>query len=251
MAKYTTFIHSTGMSPAMWDQVPAEIVGETGVWKPTNLGYPPLPTLQRGQVVTAEDDAAHLLKNLPQDATSLRIYAHSYGGLVALKLLQKLPIPVEHLTLIEPVLFGALNHDLAQFPQAETEVNYFAQHPWFVHDEIRGGTAEWLEVFIDYWNRPGSWARMPAEMQAQQILVGWKMYQEVRSCFLDPVPFDAWQLNVPLTLVVGERTTASAQAMVQGLAQVNPQARVLTVPGVGHMGVAMKPGVVWAAIAGK
>ena len=137
---------------------------------------------------------------------------------------------------------------LDRHPEAVPEVENFHASPIFLNDAA-GGTAPWLELFIDYWNRPGSWARMPAELQAAQLALGWKMYQEVRSVSLDATPFAEWQLPMPLTLLYGEKTTASAKAMVAELAAVNPHARVVMLPGVNHMAVAVKPAVVWAALA--
>lgn len=248
MATYSVFLHSTGTGPGLWRNVPPHALGASRPWHPANLGYPPLPALPRGQPVTADDDAAHLARTLPRDATALRLYAHSYGGLVALKLARMLTIPLESLFLVEPVLFGALRRELAHHPAAAREVEDFAAHPWFLHDDARGGTAAWLEVFIDYWNRPGSWSRLPPALREAQLALGWKMYQEVRSCFLDPADFAAWRVPMPLTLAVGERTTAAAKAMVAALAAVNPHARVVQLAGVGHMAIVQRPEVVFAAM---
>ena len=55
---------------------------------------------------------------------------------------------------------------LPPVPHLKSEVvqqaRSFGEHPWFLHDLEKGGRAEWLEVFIDYWNKPGSWARASA-----------------------------------------------------------------------------------------
>jgi pimeloyl-ACP methyl ester carboxylesterase len=248
MAKYSLFIHSTGTTSALWANVPPELYAGTTPLFPANLGYPPNPPVPRGVTLNADDDARHLLAQIPADATALKVFGHSYGGLVAMKLARLATVPVESLVLLEPVLFGALGAVLDRHPEAVPEVENFHASPIFLNDAA-GGTAPWLELFIDYWNRPGSWARMPAELQAAQLALGWKMYQEVRSVSLDATPFAEWQLPMPLTLLYGEKTTASAKAMVAELAAVNPHARVVMLPGVNHMAVAVKPAVVWAALA--
>ena len=248
MPAYSVFIHSSGTSPALWTHVPATVTAGTTPWFPPNLGYAPLAPVPRGLHLTADDDARHLAHLLPADATSVRIFGHSYGGLVALKLARLLTIPVESLFLLEPVLFGALTQVLAHHPEAAAEVASFADQTWFLNDEALGGTAQWLEMFVDYWNRPGSWARMPAAMQAAQLALGWKIYQEVRSVFYDPAPFAHWATTVPLTVAYGEKTTLAARAMALELLAVNPHARALVLPGVGHMAIAVKPQVVFAAM---
>ncbi len=247
MTAYSLFIHSTGTTRALWASVPPAVYAGTTPLFPANLGYAPLPPVPRGVAVTADDDARHLAQQIPADATSVRIFGHSYGGLVAMKLARLVTVPVESLFLLEPVLFGALGAVIDRHPDAAPEVQFFHDSPIFLNDAV-GGTAPWLELFIDYWNRPGSWARMPAEMQAAQLAVGWKMYQEVRSVSLDPTPFAAWRLPMPLTLAYGEKTTASAKAMIAELAAANPHARQLLLPGVNHMAIAVKPGVVWTAM---
>ena len=97
--------------------------------------------------------------------------------------------------LFEPVLFGALARlsdaggGSKEDEQAALQAQSFIAHPWFLHDEERGGRDEWLEMFVDYWNRPGAWSRMPEPMQEQSRLLGWKMFQEVRACFFDETSF--------------------------------------------------------------
>ena len=83
---------------------------------------------------------------------------------------------------------------------------------------------------------------------AGAVSVGWSGY------------FVGWlntsfNLNIPLTLVRGEHTTAPARAMVERLAEVNPQAAVETLPGIGHMGIVAAPQAVlpslqrhWSAV---
>ena len=250
MPAYSLFVHSTGTGPTLWRSVPEHAYAGTIPLFASNLGYPPQPPLPRGQQLTALDDARHLLTQIPADATSLRVFGHSYGGLVALRVSKLSHVPVESLFLVEPVLFGALVSALDEHPEARGEVEGLQSRTWFL-DDAHGGTAAWLEVFIDYWNRPGSWARMPPVMQEAQLTLGWKMYQEVRSVFLDAGSFSEWRLdpNVPLTLAVGDRTTASAKAMVAGLAAQNPHARVVELAGAGHMAIAVKPQLVWDALA--
>ena len=58
---------------------------------------------------------------------------------------------------------------------------------------------------------------------------------KVKSVFTGMTRFDAFPLRVPTTLVTGERSPKAAQAMVRGLAQVNPGVRVVTLEGAGHM----------------
>lgn len=235
MAAVSLFLHSTGTTPQLWATVPDEVAAGVGRLAPANLGYPPNPPLRRGQPGGAAADAAHLLASLG-DEGEVHLYGHSYGGVVALHLLRSLGARVRSVFLYEPVLFGALARHAGSDALAIADANAFRDHPWFLGDEERGGTDAWLEVFIDYWNRPGSWAALPDPARAFLRSVGWKMFQEVRSCFHDFETFEHPGLRgIPVTLAMGSRSPRASRAMVQALALENPGARLVELQGTGHM----------------
>ncbi len=166
------FIHSTGTLPLIWDGVPGDSLDGLAVIKPANLGYPPNEALERGASSSIEDDVRHVLAHVPDDGSKVHVLAHSYGGLIALKLLPLLGSRVESVYLFDPVLFGALPHSGHAAQRAVEEAVAFRENEWFLHDETRGGSEEWIELFIDYWNRPGSWSRMPEHLKAFMRSVG-------------------------------------------------------------------------------
>lgn len=232
------FIHSTGTFASMWRPYLDTIASDATPLTPDNLGYPPHPPLPRGATHTTQDDARHLLAHL--DAHSalgpIDLYGHSYGGLVALRLLEHLGSRVRSLWLFEPVLFGALP-TLRPGSEAAERTLAMVQSGGFFDDAL-GGTEPWLERFIDYWNRPGSWSRMPDALRDPIRQVGWKMYQEVRQGFFDltgsserPLP----TLPATTTIVMGERSPLEARAMCELLAASSPHSRLVDLEGVGHM----------------
>lgn len=231
------FIHSTGTGPMLWDSVPDAVVGGRRRLLPANLGYPPGPPVARGRVVTAEDDAAQVLGTLREHGAHGRVHvvAHSYGGLVALHLVPALGERLASLFLFEPVLFGGLMRGEASDPAGAEEARQLAAHPWFLTDVERGGRAEWLEMFVDYWNRPGWWSLMYPPMKEACLAVGWKMFQEARSCFFEERPLDAWSIPVPTTIAIGGRTTNASRAISRGLARGRANVEVVEVKGTGHM----------------
>ena len=112
----------------------------------------------------------------------------------------------------------------------------FRDHPWFLRNDARGGTEPWLEVFIDYWNRPGSYAALPAPMKAFLLEVGWKMFQEVRTCFTAFESFGQPALRgLHATVAMGTRSPRASRAMAQALARANPGLGLVEVQGTGHM----------------
>jgi pimeloyl-ACP methyl ester carboxylesterase len=229
------FIHSTATLPSMWDGVPPESVRGLDVIKPANLGYPPNPPLARGAPFLVEEEVGHVLAQVPDDDSPVHVVAHSYGGLVALKLLPLLGPRVATVYLFEPVIFGALPHSTHAARGGVEEVTAFRKHDWFLGDDTRGGSEEWIEMFIDYWNRPGSWSRMPEPLKKFTRSVGWKMFQEVRAVFDDGLRFEDHVVNARLTLIKARRSPAAARAVVDELARVNPRASVTDLADTGHL----------------
>ena len=232
----SVFLHSTGTSPEMWAGVPNEVTEGTTKVTPLHLGYPPGALLPRGRACGPQDDAAHVLSQLPAGDEDIHLFAHSYGCVVAQELSSRLTGRLRSVFLFEPVIFQALASDQSAPEEAAAEARAFIEHPWFARDDEKGGTEEWLEFFIDYWNKPGSWSRMPDALRDFSRRSGWKMYQEVRSCFFGVPSFEAYQIaSLPCTLLMGERTTTASRAMTRGLARTYPSAALIELPKTGHM----------------
>lgn len=249
MTAATLFLHSTGTTPALWGGVPEAVWAGSERVAPANLGIPPHPPLPRGQAFEVREDVEAALAAV-HGFNEVHLVGHSYGGVLALKLLPLLGARAKSLFLYEPVLFGALVLDRAPHdPAAAEEARGLLQHPWFLSDEVRGGTDPWIELFIDYWNRPGSWARMAPEQQAFTRALGWKMYREVRACFLDQEPFEQHRLHgLFTTLAMGERSPRASRAMQRRLAELNPEARLVELPKTGHMAPLTHPALVHQAL---
>lgn len=222
MKESVVFVHSTGSGPQMWHGISDEVLGGRTRLHPCHVGYPPERPVPRGVVTGVREDAARVAHAL-SGAERVHLVAHSYGGLVALEARDAIGDRLASLLLFEPVLFGALAaaRSSADVPkEAIAEAQRFQTSP-FLTDERTGGDEAWLEGFIDYWNRPGSWRRMPDALRETMRPLGWKMFQEVRSCFFDVRSFDGWRVDVPLTVARGERSPVASRAMSACLARAH------------------------------
>lgn len=179
------------------------------------------------------------------------LYAHSYGGAIALRLGEALGDRLRSMLLIEPVIGGALLCDPLPGLSADAieQARAITEHPWFLKDDPRCGSDEWLEFFIDFWNKPGAWQRMPETMKNYGRLVGWKMYQEVRSAFVDVRAFASMGApRVVATVLYGSVTPIMAKEMTRGTFLRTPQAELVELPGLGHMALVTRPADVFAAM---
>jgi pimeloyl-ACP methyl ester carboxylesterase len=244
------FLHSTGTGPAMWlraTRVLASLYPDAKAHALSNLGYPPGAAIDAPCTTALDDELAHLHAQLaPLEGRSFDLVAHSYGAFLGLKLLPELGGRVRSLYVWEPVLFGALSvHAERTKNPACTPLT---DEPWLVDDATRGGTEPWLRLFVDYWNGQGSFDAMPAQARAQQLSLGWKMFQEVRTTSLDPAPFESYRVEVPFTLAVGALSPRASRTMSEEVRTQNPRARFVVHEGLGHMAPLTRPRAVLESV---
>ena len=175
------------------------------------------------------------------------LVGHSYGASVALMAALAKPRRVRALVLYEATLFSLLEQE-APGGEAADGIRQAAADAAKAIDE--GDTAAAARRFIDYWMGPGSWDRMPPTRQgpvaASMVNVrGW-----AAALFAEPTPLQAFAaLHMPILYMVGAHSPASSRGVARLLARVLPQARILVLPDLGHMGPVTHPEVVNAAIA--
>ena len=162
------------------------------------------------------------------------LVGHSYGGLVALTLAREHPATVRSLSVYDPVAFGVLyaTHDEVGLADLESP----AVNPAFL-DDSQGGGALWFELFVDYWNGPGTWRALPEPARASFLRVGRKVYLEARSLLADRTSPNAYgPITAPTLLLGGERSPVAARRVIAHLAAAVPRGHTRVVAGAGHMG---------------
>ncbi len=248
MSTHVLALHSSGSPPEMWRSL-ARLPALAGMpfHAPALLGYPPNPPVAVGERVPLEQEIAYVRAQLPSDVTRLHLIGHSYGGVVALAMARALPSLVASVWVYEPVIFSALRHDPAAEPAAREEAESLLATPEF-RDPAHAGSEAWCRHFIDYWNRPGAFDRMPADQRATVRLVAGKIFAELTEIFFANSTFAAWRPEAPLTVAYGERTRRTAVAMARGLASVTPGATLDIIPRAGHMAPLTDPSSVHPSV---
>jgi len=227
-------LHSGGMSSRQWRPLIRALEKTHRVIAPDFLGSgdnPPWPEDQEFGFEMDADAVARLLRDLAGPA---HLVGHSYGGLVALTLARSQPRQVRSLTVYDPVAFGVL-HAVGD-PDGLADLARADDYPVFT-DDARGGGEAWLEVFVDYWNGPGSWRALPDPTKQAFLRVGRKVYAEVRSLLRDRTGAAAYAgVTAPTLLLGGQRSPLAVRRVVELLAGSLPSATLRIVEGAGHMG---------------
>jgi pimeloyl-ACP methyl ester carboxylesterase len=222
-------LHSSGGSSGQWQALLAASHDRRFVAPDFHgHGRSPQPPTDRDYALSIESDAViRLLRGVDH----VDLVGHSYGAVVALDVARRLPRQVRSLTLYEPVLFGILDHGSTAYREV-TGVGHA------IVNDARGGRLDSAaERFIDYWTGTASWAAM-TEAQRQTVAARIAVVaSHFDALFANPIPLPSVAaLDIPVLLMRGGRTTASAAAVADELAAVLPSVEVRKFERAGHLG---------------
>lgn len=222
------------MSSRQWNKLAERLAPTHRVIAPDFIGSGAEPRWPLEQRFHFRLDVERIVERIRALDEPVHLVGHSYGGFVALQVAQQIPAHIRTLAAYDPVAFGVIRaaHDaigLADLQRAETSDVF--------NDIEHGGDDAWFDVFVDYWNGPGSWRAMPQPAREAFLAVGRKVFWEVHSLMHDQTPVEAYaNLTAPALFLTGEKTPAAAQRVVALLAASLPNARAISIPGAGHMG---------------
>lgn len=227
-------LHSSAASGRQWRRLVAD-GGPAWPWHTPDLyghgSRPDWPELMPNRLSV---EANGVLAGLPFAADrGFHLVGHSYGGAVALQVALQQPDRVLSLTLYEPAAFGVLPVTEPREP-ALREISEAAARLDATLD--RGDEFGAARSFCAYWQGRDVWPEMDA---AQQLRVAEAM-PTVRRHFeaLFAAPWRSGllgQLLMPVQLICGTATRASARRVAQNLALQLPRARLQMLEGAGHM----------------
>ena len=192
------------------------------------------------------DELTLLAPIFARAGTPFSLLGHSYGGAVALLAAVKQPQRVRALVLYEPTLFALVDSALAPPNDADGIRETVERAKAALAAGDRDAAAE---HFIDFWMGAGAWRATPearrGAIEAAIVNVpGWG-----RALFGEATPLAAFgALTMPVLLMVGRDSPASARAVARLLAQTLPHLETLAFEGLGHMGPVTHPERVNAVI---
>lgn len=178
------------------------------------------------------------LRAMEQLASTLEgpitLVGHSYGGMIALQLAAA--IPPERLRAVvvyEPVVWGVL------YPESEEMLEKFEEDRFF--DDAAGGSVEWVQSFVDFWNGDGAFAQLGDPARDAMLASSRKMFEEVRALCYDWTPPEHYaSITCPVLVLHGDRSPPPIIRTCEILSEslVNAERRV--VEKAGHLGAVLR-----------
>ena len=256
-------LHSSTGSQAQWRTLADRLADRAEVVTPDLYGHGRSPAWPEGAAHALDTDARAvmaLVRDLrpciAQDG--LHLVGHSYGGAVALRIALRHPQLVRSVTVYEPVLFGLLSVPLSRSSGGPMSGQTSGQTsgpprtgdvPEPALEEIRdiartvaslvraGELAAAAQVFVAYWGGPAAWHAMNETQQATVVHRIATIPRHFDALFAARPDARLWQrLQMPVWLLHGSATRASARAVADRLAALLPSAQRAEIRGAGHLG---------------
>lgn len=226
-------LHSSGLSGRQWKPYAVALAGMGfQVHLPDLIGYgksDPWPSAHAFDVAEEVLLVEALIAARP--APQVHLVGHSYGGLIALLTALKNQ-HIASVLVYEPVCWGILAD---QGSEEETSIFARFEARGFFEDE-GGGSAQWLEQFVNYWNGEGVWQLLPDDMRQNMLRTGRKTFEEVRSLCFDRTPASAYEgLGMPVHVLNGMGSPHEIQRICTYLTDAIPNATSAKFAA-GHMG---------------
>jgi pimeloyl-ACP methyl ester carboxylesterase len=192
------------------------------------------------------DDELVLINPLLDERTPFVLVGHSYGGAVAIRLALAKRQSVQALVLYEPALWGFLAR---VDPDGDGTKEIEAVRQNLVERFDLGNDEAATQGFMDYWLGAGTWASLP-DYRRPSLIQGARANAKKWRESLGP-PFseeELQKLRLPALLLAGSNTTLAAGSVVTRLQALLPQAEVVNLQGLGHLGPLTHPTIVNAEI---
>ncbi|MGC1511261.1 alpha/beta fold hydrolase [Ketobacter sp.] len=225
-------IHGSASSGALWRNLSRQCAPWRTVLAPDLRGYNAGVSQRADLHSTLRERARPIIEAIESDRRLTHLVAHSFGGSVALEIIASIPHKIKSLTLFEPVSPALLK--VSSQPEDRQLLNDILALSNRVREE---SGAVGMESFINFWHEAEAWSRLSVHAQERLAQLAPIVYQDFCEAYcVKPEAFSLIDYFAPVTLLMGERTNAHARRMAHLVQHLLPQAGMLTLPEMGHMG---------------
>jgi len=242
-------LHASACTGGSWRGLIGELGGGFSFYTPDLAGYGQSVCEYLHETSSLRAEAEFVAPLLWDAKEPFHVVGHSFGGAVALALAMAWPERVQTLTLFEPTAFFVLRDRSGEDRKAFDEIASVAKELEYAVAAGEGSRA--MSRFVDYWSEPGSCDRLPAAQQQEFSCLAKKVICNFHALLgekRDTAEFGG--LPFPVTILRGSASPKPALQVAQVLTELIPQARLMTLSGVGHMAPVTHPQQVARAVAG-
>ena len=240
-------LHANASTSGQWRSLMETLASALDVCAPDLHDAGKGPAWRGPSLPTLADEVALIAPLLGRADAPVTLVGHSYGAAVALVAAVAHPERVRALALYEPTLFALLDAERPPPNDADGIRRAVAD----AAAALDAGDAPAAAThFIDYWMGAGAFAALPDSRRAPIAAAVHNVRRWAHALTTEPTALEAIaRLDVPMLLMSGSRSTASAQGVMRLLTRALPRAEAVVFDGVGHMGPVTHPSVVNPAIA--
>lgn len=225
-------VHGSSSSGAQWRALSDRLKDRFRVVAVDLLGYGASTPWNDDEQLRNEDEPDVLRAVIGHVGAPIHLVGHSYGGLAALKLALSDQNLLRSLTLIEPTAFWLLQE--AEEHALHAEIRAVADT--FVAEFVRGNPDAAVAQYVDYWNGPGAWCRLPDPVRSYILATAGKTRWEWATGFNVDIPLSHIAgLRLPTLILFGERTNATTSKVAELLHDTIPGSKHIAIPDGRHM----------------
>ena len=227
-------LHCSGAGAGQWRQLGDALGSRYDLIAPEHYGCESVGPWEGTHALTLADEAAVTIEIIDRAHGKVHLVDHSYRGGVALRAAVERRDRIASLTLYEPSSFHLLKTIGSRGAVALAEI--LAVSAKIDRGVITGDYRGAAISFVDYWGGRGAWAALRPSVQA--ALARWvpKAPLDVRALIDEPTPAREYaDLGFPALIMRGEHGPGPMRLIAEFLQALMPAARLVVMPGAGHM----------------
>lgn len=237
-------LHASASSKGQWKGLMSMLERQMRCVAPDLVGYgagDPFSTRKRFHL---RQEVHNVLRQVEEQTGKsngpLHLVGHSYGGATALQIAVMYPERVASVTLYEPAQFLMLFANGLRSTEAREVLAVWK----FAKDQIGTTIGRFLAArrFIEYWSGEGAWQHIPLKRRCRFARLMPKVVAEFEAILSAGVSAEVFAgLNVPVRIICGTATRATARKVCRELARSLPNVELVEVEGATHMAPTTEP----------